>query len=51
VSYPGTTEDNEHRAKAVECESDTVLLLQIAATGGKKSVTGNQRAKYIFLVK
>jgi hypothetical protein len=37
VSYPGTTEDNEHRAKAVGCESDTFLLLHIAATGGKEA--------------
>jgi hypothetical protein len=37
VSYPATTEDNEHRAKAVKCESDTFLLLYIAATGGKEA--------------
>jgi len=37
VSYPPTTEDNEHRAKAVECENDTFLLLNIAAPGEKEA--------------
>jgi hypothetical protein len=52
MSYPGITEDNDHRVKADESESDILLLLCVTATlMKKKSITGNQGTRYIYIVK